>query len=424
MIDRPTLLAALAAFQEAGQATARELALARMVRPLQRQIAGVFLQQGDLFLAGLAPFKNIIDANSVATEAARFFRISESIEPDDWAPIWESVTQATAVDFNSYLDRSILSALIMGGGNLFDEINADPARLGISWNLENPRAVEYAAEHAAEQVTKIDETTRSYLNTMIHQATNEGWSYTKLQRAIGSRFVEFATGGENPRSRRVAVFELGDAYEAGNEAAARQMQEAGLVIEKKWATIGDDRVRPTHTDSQAEGWQLMDHIFASGATRSPTDPGCRCVMLYRRATGKRADQVRAQRQAEFDRQARAEIDRQILAELEKIDDPIARIRPPEGRAPRGQGQEYADRRAIASKLQSQLRYKSQAQYKLDRYRGQKNKQWEMQVATARVQELSKAITAAIDVAEGPGDWRLKRDLINGIFQYVSALFPT
>ena len=131
-------------------------------------------------------------------------------------------------------------------------------------------------------MTKINDTTRSYLNAMISQAVDEGWSYDRLSNAIGSRFTEFATGGDNPRSRRVAVYELGDAYEEGTQLAAKELQAAGLEMEKKALTAGDDRVRPSHEDNASAGWIPLDDEFPSGDMRFPSDPGCRCTTLYRR----------------------------------------------------------------------------------------------------------------------------------------------
>lgn len=281
MISPANLVPALLRFLEADQAITRDKLLAPKIRPLQREIAAVFREQGRLFLRGFEQFQGSIDTNAKAQEAGGN-RVREAIDQSDWRPLWEDVSAATFDDFSGAIETAYLDALILGGGQLFETLGTDAGELGISWNLENPRAVAYANQHAAAQVSRIDDTTRAYLNSLISQATDEGWSYTKLSRAIGERFTEYATGGDNPRSRRIAVFELGDAYEAGNMQAAHQMEAAGLVLEKKWLTVGDGRVRPSHQDSQAEGWRPLDHVFASGGERSPTDSGCRCVMLYRR----------------------------------------------------------------------------------------------------------------------------------------------
>lgn len=267
--------AALTRFLEADAALTRDKYVARKTPALRRQVASVFRQQGRLFGRAFGQLQAQIDRN--AADVAR-----ESVSSGDWLPLWYETAATTAGDFSGYLETAILDALLFSGGNLFTDLQADELDIALSWKLENPRAVAYAREHAAEQVRLIDTTTQSYLNSLISQAVDEGWSYTRLSGAIGSKFVEFATGGDNPRSRRIAVYELGDAYEAGNEMAARGLTAAGLAIQKKWLSVGDDKVRPTHRDNQGAGWIGLDDTYPSGDDRPPSDSGCRCTTLYRR----------------------------------------------------------------------------------------------------------------------------------------------
>jgi len=269
-----TLLEALTRFLEADAALIRDKYVARKTPTLQRQAASMFKKQGRLFLSKFSSLRKEVDANAA--------KLAEAVSSSDWLPLWYETAAATAGNFSGDLETAILDALLFSGGNLFDELQADELDIGISWKLENPRAAAYAKTHAAGQVKLIDDTTRDGLNGLISQATEEGWSYTRLSEAIGSKFVEFATGGDNPRSRRIAVYELGDAYEAGNEMAAYDLQKAGLTIQKKWLTVGDDKVRPTHTENQSAGWIDLDDSFPSGNGRPPSDPGCRCVTLHRR----------------------------------------------------------------------------------------------------------------------------------------------
>jgi len=403
-MDPNNLIPPLARFLEANQAIRRDRLVAKRRKGLETAVAKAFQKQGRLFLRGLAQLKG---------------KFTESVNPADWIPYWNAAARDSKLDFNDPLQLAILDMLILGGGDLIAGLGIaadEQEELGISWNLENPRAVEYAKQHAAEQVTKINDTTRSYLNSMISQAVDEGWSYDRLSDAIGSRFTEFATGGDNPRSRRVAVYELGSAYEEGNRIAAKELQGAGLEMEKKALTAGDDRVRPSHVDNAAAGWIGIDDPFPSGDMRFPSDSGCRCTTLYRR----RPLTPEEKRQRELQRE-REEIDRLFRQELDQIDTSgVGHILPPPGRAPRGMGQEYADRRAIAARIQTQMKFRGQLQSKLNRYRGQKNRRYEMDIATARVQELSKAIDNALQIADGPGDWEFKRELINGIFEYLSV----
>ncbi len=415
------LVPALTRFLEANQAIRRDRLVARRRKGLETAVAAAFKKQGRLFLRSLGQLKGRFNDNAKRVkEAAGNGRLRESISPADWLPYWDAAARDARLDMADPLQLAILDMMILGGGDLIAGLGiaaAEQEELGISWNLENPRALQYAVQHAAAQVTKINDTTRSYLNAMIGQAVDEGWSYDRLSDAIGDRFTEFATGGPNPRSRRVAVYELGDAYEEGNLIAAKELQAVGLEMEKKALTAGDDRVRPSHKGNAGAGWIPIDSPFPSGDMRFPSDPGCRCTTLYRRR--KLTPEEKRQREL---RREREEIDRLFRQELDsKQTDLVSHIRPPAGRAPRGKGPEYADRRAIANRISTQVKFRSQLQSKLNKYRGQKNRRYEMDIATTRVQELNKAINAALEVADGPGDWAFKRELVNGIIEYTSAI---
>ena len=74
----------------------------------------------------------------------------------------------------------------------------------------------------------------------------------------------------------------GDAYEHGNLLVGKDLQGAGLVMQKSWLSVGDARVRPAHQANQAQGWIDLDAAFQDGSERPPADSGCRCTLLQRR----------------------------------------------------------------------------------------------------------------------------------------------
>lgn len=291
------LIDPLTRFQEASQSTTRDRKLSRRIRPLQRKIAAGFQAQGKDFLSRLSRLAGKFDNNAerkAASEAAgityvirpSYHILHEAIKTSDWSRLWTGTIAKTTDLFTDPLGDAILDALILGGGDLMTGLGltaADMEEFGIAWNLQNPEAVEYAREHAAEQVTKINDTTRSGINSIIVRAVDEGWSYDRVSGIIGERFEEFATGGKNPRSRRVAIFELGDSYEAATEILGKKLTDAGLKMEQKWLTVGDARVRPSHRDNEKQGWIPFADDFSSGDSRPPTDGGCRCSRLIRRA---------------------------------------------------------------------------------------------------------------------------------------------
>ncbi len=272
-MNRSALALALSRFLEAN----RQIDADRVLRPLERgyekKLAAWFTDQGEAVVKVLGRIAPLFDAN--VTESTRL----QEVSPAEWEYLVDGVMMGREADFIEFASGFTFQSLMAGYTALVEDIG----EIGISFELENPRAVAYSRQHAAALVRQIDDVTRGYIRTIINQATTDGWSWGRVQAAIEERFEEFATGGNNPRSRRIARFEMRDAYEGGNDRAAQDMTKAGLKMEKSWLSIGDEKVRPSHQDNQAEGWIPLEATFGTGDLRTPTDPGCRCVMLYRRA---------------------------------------------------------------------------------------------------------------------------------------------
>lgn len=272
-MNRSALALALARFLEAN----RQIDADRVLRPLERgyekKLATWFTDQGEAVVKALSKIAPLFDV--AVTESTRLREVS----PAEWEYLVDGAMMGRSGDFIEFASQFTFQSLMAGYTALVEDVGD----VGISFELDNPRAVAYANEHAAALVKQIDDVTRGYLRTIISQATTEGWSWTRVQQTIEARYKEFATGGDNPRSRRIARFEMRDAYEGGNDRAAQDMVKAGLKMEKSWLSIGDEKVRPSHQANQGQGWIPLEATFGTGDLRSPTDPGCRCVMLYRRA---------------------------------------------------------------------------------------------------------------------------------------------
>lgn len=210
----------------------------------------------------------------------RFARLEPRYPPDlreavesDWLPIFDQAALETVQVFQKPLSEFTARALESGMLGAIADIGIEDA-----FDLKHPLAVDFMAKHGADRVTAINSTTRDYLRTILTQATDEGWSYDKTARAIRKRYADFS----GTRARNIAVYELGNAYEAGNLLVAKDLQEAGLTMEKQWLAVGDSRTRPAHKSNQAQGWIGLDDRFQDGSERPPTDSGCRCTVLMRR----------------------------------------------------------------------------------------------------------------------------------------------
>jgi uncharacterized protein with gpF-like domain len=248
---RDELLTDLQRFLEAAQDAAKKAIEER----LEREAAAAFSEAGAAFEeAAATPGSDLVAVGETAIEAGR-------------PALTEAIQTATQ------------DALLLG-------MQEQASTLGISFDLENPRAVAYAREHAAEMVTKIDDETRRVIHDLVEQGTREGWSYDELARQITERFAEFAEGKPqqhiDSRAHLVAVTEVGNAYEEGNLIVADQVTAAGLEMEHAWQTVGDGRVSAGCKENEAAGWIPMEQAFPSGHTRPLRFPGCRCTALYRR----------------------------------------------------------------------------------------------------------------------------------------------
>lgn len=261
------LFTPLTRFLEAATAAQKWRVVRPMERKLQKAMRKAFTAQGEAFLDGFAD------------ERGKF---SEALTQADWLQIFD---KAAALTYNLFLDpleATAIAGLTAGASAVIADLD-----IGIAFNLANPRAVQYLNQHGAQNVRGINDTTRSYLQTVITQGVDEGWSYQKMAKAIKDRYAEFAVGvpQQHIRSRAelIAVTESGEAYEAGSEMPVRDLQDAGLRMEKSWLTVGDKRVEQHCLDNEAQGWIPFDEAFSDGSMRALAHPACRCSTLYRRA---------------------------------------------------------------------------------------------------------------------------------------------
>lgn len=243
-------------------------------RPLtagERSVGRVFRRQGTLFMEGFGALRGRFSEG----------RLVEAITEDDWLRIWDETSGET---FDLFFET--LRTIMEQGMTIGAAVQIASAQVDYAFDLRNPRAVAYIEQFGAQRVTQINETTRSEIHSIVQQGTAEGWSYDRVARAINRRFREFAVGRPqqhiDSRGHLVAVTELGNAYEAGNAIVIDDLIAGGLAMEKKWLTVGDDRVSAGCQANQAEGWIPYAQAFVSGHQRPLRFPGCRCTALYRR----------------------------------------------------------------------------------------------------------------------------------------------
>lgn len=151
------------------------------------------------------------------------------------------------------------------------------------FNLENPRAVEYARKRAAEAISEINETTRREVRKIVAEGLETGMSPAQVAQRLADKFVQFAVprpGKRIPnRATLIAVTEMANAYCEGSLQLGQELQKAGIVMVKHWLTVGDDRVSDGCRQNEKAGWIPINDAFPSGHQRPPRFPGCRCDLL-------------------------------------------------------------------------------------------------------------------------------------------------
>jgi hypothetical protein len=202
----------------------------------------------------------------------------------DWEMALRSAQSTTQPRILSPLEGAVRAAIQAGGDALYGSL-----LISGSFDLENPRAVEYLRVHGAELVAHIDETTREQVRTIIADGREQGWSYDKTARALLDRFQEFAEGRPqlhiDSRAHGIAVTEIGNAYEAGASQVADRMQKLGLAVEKSWLTTQSGRVCSDICEAnEKQGWIPYNAAFQSGHMQPLGHPYCMCTALYRRVT--------------------------------------------------------------------------------------------------------------------------------------------
>lgn len=169
---------------------------------------------------------------------------------------------------------------------MFREFGLDLS--GDVFNVRNRAAVEWVARAGADLVKNINGQTKEIVRGLITDGVAEGKSYQKIAREIRQRFNADGTfsgrvpGPRHTRTRAelIAVTEIGNAYEQGTFEVAGRVHST-TPMEKRWITVGDERVSAMDRRNEAQGWISYTRNFSSGHERPLSHPGCRCTVIFR-----------------------------------------------------------------------------------------------------------------------------------------------
>ncbi len=144
---------------------------------------------------------------------------------------------------------------------------------GFAIQYEGPpisQAIEYAAKHGAQMITKMDEETKKRIAQIISDGIKNKRGVEGLARDLRKEFEDMS----RYRAKIISQTETCDALEDGFMTRAKIMGIEG----KEWVVTGDERVCEICLGNEAEGIVPLDHVFSSGHVRPPGHVSCRCAL--------------------------------------------------------------------------------------------------------------------------------------------------
>lgn len=270
-MDRQGLSSFLLALEEASLILHKSVLLDVLASRLQKKVAAAFVKQANRFLVY---FEDRFKGSNLF-EASRI--LGDSLADLDFS--FSQSELETLRLFEVPLNQAVLDAMASGSRNLLAELG-----VGIDFSLQNPRAVAYLEEHGAKLVTRINETTRNKIQSLVAAGAERGLSYSQIAKEIVAAYKEFAIGKPqlhiDGRAHLIAITEVGNAYKEGEYQVVRGALEVGVQMEKQWVTMGDNRVSEECLKNELDGWIPAEKEFSSGDLHPLRFPGCRCDIHY------------------------------------------------------------------------------------------------------------------------------------------------
>ena len=177
-----------------------------------------------------------------------------------------------------------------GGKYIVKEL--DLGKFGVSWSLQNTAAIKFLGGKLSYELSNfkgnITGTTKKNISKIILDAVEKGESYNKTAKKIMAQGE--AGVFSKARAQMIAVRESGVAYEKGKEIVLQDFSNKypEVKTQKKWQTVNDKNVTPTHTLNQEQGsddgWIAVTDVFLGTndmVAPASDNPRCRCFTKYR-----------------------------------------------------------------------------------------------------------------------------------------------
>lgn len=148
------------------------------------------------------------------------------------------------------------------------------ADLSINYNLLHPGVLRFAQKESSFLIDGITKTTRDSVAAALARGLEEGASTSRIAEMIAE-----AGAFSKDRSMLIARTETARTFNGAPTYALNAIQNGtGRKFVKTWSTALDDRVRDEHIALEGETVEI-NSTFSNGV-QYPSEPNCRCTVLY------------------------------------------------------------------------------------------------------------------------------------------------
>ncbi len=140
----------------------------------------------------------------------------------------------------------------------------------------------WIAEHAANKITQIEDTTKMQIKRLLQRGVNENLSIPEVAKQLEDQGEEFS----KYRSMMISRTETLASWNGGEiQAAKKLVPDMG----KQWSSAHDSRTRDAHMDAHLQTVDMEAYFRVNGERlEHPGDPSgsagnvinCRCVLAY------------------------------------------------------------------------------------------------------------------------------------------------
>lgn len=187
-------------------------------------------------------------------------------------------------DLPDYFEKELPTVMKQGAkANITKYSELLPTGYSLAFDLPTSPASNYVRDlvdlHLSTRDGSTLKTTRDELRRIIADGLDNNGSYGSIAKDIQTLDPLVFS---KTRAKLIAVNEVGRAYGWADSEPARVLS-GDYVMEKKWETSNDEKVRPDHVANQAEGWIPMEKSWkATGDEYAPShDINCRCTSTDR-----------------------------------------------------------------------------------------------------------------------------------------------